>query len=58
MRRKVAGGESPAITQGDARHRAMTSFVPPYPDRPARPLSVFSGMRKARQNFLSIWPDE
>jgi cytochrome P450 len=58
MRVESRGRREPAITQGDARHRAMTSFVPPYPDRPARPLSVFSGMRMARQNFLSIWPEE
>ena len=35
----------------------MHDFVPPYPDRPTRPLSTFATLRLARRNFLAIWED-
>jgi cytochrome P450 len=33
----------------------MHEFVPPYPDRPIRPLSALATLRLARRNFLAIW---
>jgi cytochrome P450 len=36
----------------------MSEFVPPYPIRPRRPLSVLAMLRAARRNFLSIWEEE
>jgi cytochrome P450 len=35
----------------------MHAFVPPYPERPRRPLSAFATLRLARRNFLAIWED-
>ena len=35
----------------------MHEFVPPYPDRPRRPLSALATLRRARRNFLAIWED-
>jgi len=35
----------------------MDEFVPPYPHRPARPLSALATLRLARRNFLAIWED-
>src|SRR5262244_4432470 len=35
----------------------MDDFVPPYPDRPTRPLSALATLRLARRNFLAIWED-
>ena len=35
----------------------MHEFVPPYPDRPIRPLSALATLRLARRNFLAIWED-
>jgi hypothetical protein len=35
----------------------MDEFVPPYPDRPARPLPALATLRRARRNFLAIWED-
>jgi cytochrome P450 len=35
----------------------MQNFVPPYPDRPKRPLSALTTLRLARSNFLAIWED-
>jgi cytochrome P450 len=35
----------------------MNDFVPPYPDRPNRPLSVLATLRTARRNLLAIWED-
>jgi cytochrome P450 len=36
----------------------MSVFVPPYPERLAKPLPLFQVTRLARRNFLAIWPDE
>ena len=33
------------------------AFIPPYPQRPRKPLSAFSRLRLARRNFLAIWED-
>ena len=33
----------------------MQEFVPPYPDRPQRPLSALATLRVARRNVLAIW---
>ena len=33
----------------------MQEFVPPYPDRPQRPLSALATLRLARRNVLAIW---
>lgn len=35
----------------------MDEFVPPYPDRPRRPLSALATLQRARRNFLAIWED-
>jgi cytochrome P450 len=35
----------------------MQEFVPPYPERPTRPLSALATLRLARRNFLAIWED-
>src|SRR5215472_10259040 len=35
----------------------MHDFVPPYPERPKRPLSAFATLRLARRNFLAIWEE-
>jgi cytochrome P450 len=35
----------------------MHEFVPPYPDRPKRPLPALATLRLARRNFLAIWED-
>jgi len=35
----------------------MSDFVPPYPERPRKPLSAFSTLRLARRNLLAIWED-
>jgi cytochrome P450 len=35
----------------------MSSFVPPYPERPRKPLSALSTLRLARRNILAIWED-
>lgn len=35
----------------------MHNFVPPYPERPSRPLSPIATLRMARRNFLAIWED-
>src|SRR5246127_1331564 len=35
----------------------MHEFVPPYPERPTRPLSALATLRLARRNFLAIWED-
>ena len=35
----------------------MHEFVPPYPDRPQRPLSALTTLRLARRNVLAIWED-
>jgi cytochrome P450 len=35
----------------------MHDFVPPYPDRPRRPLSALATLRRARRNFLAIWEE-
>jgi cytochrome P450 len=32
-------------------------FIPPYPQRPRKPLSAFSRLRLARRNVLAIWED-
>jgi cytochrome P450 len=34
----------------------MTEFVPPYPSRPAKPLSVLGLLRGMTRNFLAVWP--
>ena len=33
----------------------MSDFVPPYPERPLKPLSAFAALRLARRNLLAIW---
>src|SRR5258708_2325333 len=35
----------------------MTEFVPPYPSRPAKPLSVPILLRGLTRNFLAVWPE-
>lgn len=40
---------------GQPVDRGMSEFVPPYPKRPAKRLSVLSTLRLARQNVLAIW---
>lgn len=36
----------------------MSAFIPPYPARPPKPLSVLGAISLARKNFLAVWPDE
>jgi cytochrome P450 len=36
----------------------ISSFVPPYPERPRKPLSALSTLRVARRNILAIWEDQ
>lgn len=46
------------MTQGAAppgAGAAADGFVPPYPERPARPLSALAALRLARRNMLAIW---
>lgn len=48
------------MTERDAHSIAGAGaggFVPPYPERPHRPLSAFSPLRLARRNLLAIWED-
>ena len=33
----------------------MSDFIPPYPERPPKPLSALSTLRLARRNVLAIW---
>ena len=35
----------------------MHDFVPPFPERPKQPLSMFATLRLARRNFLAIWEE-
>jgi cytochrome P450 len=35
----------------------MPEFIPPYPERPAQPLSALATLRLARRNFLAIWEE-
>src|ERR1700720_2257903 len=36
----------------------MTSFVPPYPPRPAEPLPLIAALRMARRNFLAVFDEK
>jgi cytochrome P450 len=36
----------------------MDVFVPPFPERPARPLSPVRLLFRARRNFLAIWTEK
>ena len=36
---------------------AMSEFIPPFPPRPAAPLSVLAMLRTARRNFLAIFDE-
>jgi cytochrome P450 len=35
----------------------MSEFVPPYPYRPVKPLSVLMVVRGLMRNFLAVWPE-
>src|SRR6201989_1772618 len=35
----------------------MHDFVPPFPERPKRPLSAFATLRLARRNLLAVWEE-
>jgi cytochrome P450 len=36
----------------------MTPFLPPYPERPEKPLPIFSAIAAARRNFLAVFDDK
>ncbi|HEY3909782.1 MAG TPA: cytochrome P450 [Stellaceae bacterium] len=35
----------------------MSGFIPPYPERPCKPLSAISALRAARRNVLTMWEE-
>ena len=36
----------------------VSEFVPPFPARPSAPLGTIALIRRARRNFLEIWPEK
>jgi cytochrome P450 len=36
----------------------VSDFVPPFPERPKKPLPPFAALRAARRNFLAIWDEK
>src|SRR5712691_9273883 len=64
-RRSISALASPCASAQACRHSlvppsspAMTEFVPPYPERPDKPLSPLAILRTARRNLIAVFEDK
>jgi cytochrome P450 len=47
-----------AVPALSAPSQQTSAFVPPFPERPYKPLSALATLRTARQNLLAIWQEQ